>query len=377
MKKRFVSVALVCVLALVSLCAEGYPILPDTLGVRNVILFIGDGMGIAQTTVARVVRYEADGRLWMERMPVVGLVNTHSADDLITDSAGGATALATGYKTRRKMIGVLPDGREARTILEACRDRGMATGIVVLSSVTDATPAGFTAHTLCRDNEEEIASDIIEGHFNVVLGGGKQFFLPVGKGKGKRRDGRDLIAEGEQGGYTFIQTKDALISFQGDYVLGLFAWDDFKGDVNEPSLCEMTLKALEVLSRDEDGFFLMVEGSGIDWACHRNNTQKMVEEVLSFDDAVKVGLDFAAQDSHTLVIVVADHECGGMAIEGGALDGRDLDIDWATRRHTGVPIAMYVFGPGAIYFTGVHDNTDIPKIIAELLGLEDFPQLRR
>ena len=144
----------------------------------------------------------------------------------------------------------------------------------------------------------------------------------------------------------------------------------------EPDLAELTKKAIEILNSAPHGFFLMIEGSQIDWACHDNNAKEAVKKTLLFDEAVKAAIDFALKDKHTLVIVTADHETGGLTIKkGGDLQGRNLNLKWTTRGHTGLPVPIYAFGPAAGTFTGVYDNTEVPKKIAKLLGIKSFPQL--
>lgn len=350
------------------------PLIPD-VDVKNIVFLIGDGMGLSQVAAARIKSVGADGRLHMERMPVTGLLNTHSADKLITDSGASATALATGYKTNNRMISVSPDGRKLLTILEAAKDIGMATGLVATSTITHATPAAFASQVEERRDEDIIASQMLKNRVNVLLGGGKSFFLPQAVPGSKRRDERNLIEEAKRQGYQFVQTKEELKTAEGNYLLGLFQLGALTTNPPEPTLAELTQKAIELLSRDEDGFFVMVEGSQIDWACHDNDPEETIRQTLLFDEAVKVALDFAVKCGHTLVVVTADHECGGMGINAGTLCGKRLDIGWTSRGHTGVPVPIYAFGPGKEQFTGLHDNTDIPKIFARLLGITSFPRV--
>ena len=354
-----------------------YPLFPPNSQVKNVVFLIGDGMGLAQVAAARIKTVGADGRLHIERMPIIGLVNTHSANSLITDSAAGATALATGYKTNNGMVSVSPDGKKLYTILEACRDRGMATGLVATSTITHATPAAFAAHVRSRGDQSTIALQLLENRVNVLLGGGKMFFLPQSQPGSKRKDERDLIVEAKKIGYTFVETREQLLKITNiKYLLGLFQVGALTTtSPKEPSLAEMTQKAIELLSQNRKGFFLMVEGSQIDWACHANDPDNTIRQTVLFDEAVKAALDFALKDKRTLVVVTADHECGGMAINGGSLDGKNLNIGWTTKGHTGVPVPIYAFGPKAEQFTGLHDNTDIPRILARLLDIDNFPKM--
>lgn len=342
--------------------------------VKNVIFFIGDGMGLAQIAAARIDTLGAKEYLNLERLPVTGLVNTYSADKLITDSAAAATALSTGYKTDNGMIGELPDGRKLYTILEAARDRGMKIGLVATSTITHATPAGFAAHVKSRSSEDLIAVQLLNNRVNVLFGGGKKFFIPQSKSLSGRKDELNLLEKAKEMGYKFIETKEELKSVKGNYVLGLFENSYLDTSSLEPSLAEMTAKAIELLSDDPDGFFLMVEGSQIDWGGHRNSPIYMIRQLVLFDEAVKAGMDYALKDKKTLVLVTADHETGGLTINGGTLDGKKLELSWSTFNHTGVPVPLFAFGPAALKFTGLQDNTEIPRKIGRLIGLSNFPQ---
>jgi len=352
-----------------------YPLLSPDSQVENIIFLIGDGMGLSQIASARIFTYGAEGRLNIEKMPVTGFINTHSNNDLITESGAAGTALATGYKTNNGMISVSPDGKKLRTILEACRDIGMSSGLVVTCAITHATPAVFASHVMSRNDEATIASQLLENKVNVMLGGGRMFFLPESEPGSKRHDERNLIADARKNGYLYIQTKEELEDSRGNYILGLFQLGHLTTIPPEPNLAEMTDKAIELLSENKKGFFLMVEGSQIDWACHDNDTDNTIRQTLLFDEAVKVALDFALENKHTLVLVTADHECGGMGINGGSLDGKELNIGWTTKGHSGVPVPVYAFGPQAERFTGLYDNTKIPRIFAEILGIESFPKM--
>ncbi len=349
------------------------PLLPNRQ-IRNIILFVGDGMGITQITSARIYAVGPDGRLTMDRFPITALVTTHSADQLVTDSAAGATAMATGVKTRNGMVGMSADSTAYLTILEAAQALDKATGLVATSSITHATPACFAAHVPNRKMEPEIALQLIQRRVNVLLGGGKKFFLPAGRKGGAREDNLDLLAMARERGYTVAETREEMEKAQGDFLLGIFAEEGLTTRRPEPTLAEMTQKALEILRNDMEGFFLMVEGSQIDWGSHQNDTDKTIRQLLLFDEAIKVAVDFAIKDLHTLIVITADHETGGMALEGGTLRGKNLDIDWTTHYHTGQSVPLFAFGPHALSFSGVMDNTDIPKRFAALWGFTDFPR---
>lgn len=343
--------------------------------VKNIILMIGDGMSFAHIDSARIKACGARGRLNMERMPVTGLVKTHSHSHLATDSAAAGTAFATGTKTYNGAISMNPDKKPLLTILEACKDLGKATGLVVTCSITHATPAAFASHVPSRRDQNGIASQLLKNKVNVLLGGGRQFFLPKSEEGSKRNDDRNLFSEAQKAGYLIVDNKDELDRASGNHVLGLFEMEDMKTIAPEPTLAEMTLKALEILSENKKGFLLMVEGSQIDWGAHDNDTGYTNRQVLLFDEAVYVALDFALRNKDTLVVVTADHETGGMSIVDGSLTGEELEIDWATKHHTALQVPLFAFGPRASLFTGVMDNTQVPIKFAEILKIGEFPAI--
>jgi alkaline phosphatase len=341
---------------------------------KNIIFLIGDGMGLSQVNAARMKAAGADGMLYLEHMPVIGLVRTHSFDHFITDSAASGTALATGQKTANGVVSQGPQGAKYKTILEVAQSMGKSTGLAVTSKMTHATPAVFGAHVAQRGQETEIAEQFIENRIDVLLGGGRQFFLPAGVPGSIRTDKRNLVKEAAEAGYACVDNKDALMKVERGKVLGLFQMEALNTVDPEPSLAEMTGKAIELLSKDKDGFFLMVEGSQIDWAGHANNIDYNIRQTLLFDLAVKEALEFAQKHKDTLVIVTADHECGGLMVTGGEMDGSQIETNWAVTGHTPLQVPLYAYGPGALNFAGVYDNTDIPKQMAELWKVKNFPR---
>jgi alkaline phosphatase len=345
---------------------------PNPTDVKNVILMIGDGMGYNQVAMARLVAAGQDGKLYMERMGVKGNLATHSASSSVTDSAAAGTALSSGIKTKNGMIGMTADGTAYQTILEAARDKGMATGIAVTCCVTHATPAAFYARAKSRSSELAISPQIFD-KVDVILGGGRHFFLPK-ESDGKRTDGVDLIQQALDSGYTYVHDAAGLKAARGPRVLGLFQMDALKTVAPEPDLAGLTAKAISTLNAAPNGFFLMVEGSQIDWACHGNNARESIRQTLLFDQAVKTAVDFALKDRRTLVLVTADHETGGLTVNGWDPKTRLLDVEWSTKGHTGVPVPLYALGPRAELFQGEIDNTDVPKRIAAVLGIADFPK---
>jgi alkaline phosphatase len=411
----------------------------------NVILMIADGCGPASVGLGRQVSgapLALDGIL-------VGTVATGAANSRVTDSAAGATAMASGVKTANRMIGVDPTGRRVVTVLERARERGLATGLVAKSTITDATPAAFAAHVHHRASEDSIAVQQIDLGVDLMLGGGRRWFLPV-SGGGARKDSLDVIARARQRGYAYVTTPAELTAARATPLLGLFADDDMsytldRDPVTEPSLPEMAHKALELLASRKRGFFLMIEGSRIDHAGHSNDPAAHARELMEYDAMVRQVIDFARRDGRTLVVSTADHETGGLSLgrriggrniyelrpealrgvtaslprmvdsiragvapesvvaryTGSPLDREEQGIleaalakddpaagpgavmaalseivsrrallEWGTGGHTAVDVGLYAFGPGSERFRGAHDNTDIARLLADLMGVK-------
>jgi alkaline phosphatase len=332
---------------------------------KNIILFIGDGMGVSQLTAAKYVK----GELEMERLPIGGLATTHCSDRFVTDSAAGGTALATGQKTSYHTVSQTPDGKPLKTALEIAEEKGKATGLVCTSAITHATPASFSAHVAKRSMQPEIAEQIAAKEIEVLFGGGLGFFLPQSEKGSLRKDDKDVRASLEKW-VPVIMTKEEFNDLETpERIAGLFAPNGLpKVSGNRIPLEAMTRKAIEILSKDKQGFFLMVEGSQIDWACHAHDTDHIFAEMLDFDAAIGAGLDFAEQDGDTLVIVTADHETGGFSVLGGSVAGNAVtNTAFATGGHSAVMVPVLAYGPGEDSFGGMQDNTDIGKQIIEYL----------
>jgi len=349
---------------------------PRAAAPRNVILLIGDGMGFAQTTLARIALGDANAALEMDGMRFAAFVKTHPADvgdarGILTDSAAAATALATGHKTKNGMLAVLPDGRPVQTILEGAQAKGKRVGLVTTVTITHATPAGFGAHVGSRGDEAEIAAQYLARKIDVLMGGGEAFFIPQSAEGSKRKDSRDLIAEARAAGYGVVRTRDEMMADRSDRLLGLFNKGYLTVAPPEPSVAEMTEKALAVLGRSPKGFFLMAEGGQIDSACHGNDGPKAVKQTLDFDAAVGVALAFARKRGDTLVIVTADHETGGLSIVSPPSgSSAPYAMAWGTKGHSATVVPLLADGPGADRFSGVLDNTDVAKRIAALWSLK-------
>ncbi|PWD99806.1 alkaline phosphatase [Marinilabilia rubra] len=326
---------------------------------KNIILMIGDGMGTAQLFAAKTAN---GGELYITNMPWSGFSTTNSADNYITDSAAGGTAIATGEKTYNGAIGVDVDKKPLKTILEISEEHGKATGLVSSSAITHATPASFIAHNESRHNYEAIAADFLKTDIDIFIGGGKSFFE-------SREDGRNLLNELKAKDYQIFDSVDEA-SETDEAPMAILTAEKHNPAYPERGevVPEGTEKAVKVLSENEEGFFLMVEGSQIDWGGHENNTAYIVQDALDFDRAVGRALKFAAKDGETLVIVTADHETGGMSIDNGDFEKGEITAKYTTGGHTGIMVPVFAFGPGAEEFSGVMDNTDIFKKMFELFG---------
>lgn len=342
----------------------------------NIILFIADGAGTAYWTAAKF----AQDSLAIATMPVVGLVDTRSADSRVTDSAAGATVYATGQRTYNAAIGVGMRCRELwradsvavmrnpaacdplETVLQVAQRRGMATGLVATSTVTHATPASFASHVPHRRMEPEIATQLAAANLDVLLGGGRGFF-----DGSLRSDGQDLY-QGMCQRATCITALEELRSYRPDDrpLVGLFAEEHLpaapeRGDF----LPEMTRVALEKLALNRRGFFVMIEPSQPDWRGHDNEPiEAVIAETVDADRAIGVALDFARRDGRTLVLVTADHETGGFSIV--ERQGQ-LQALYGTTGHTGEMVPLFAFGPGAERFGGIKENYEIGRLLLEIV----------
>lgn len=333
---------------------------------KNVILFIGDGMGTAQVYSALTAN---GGDLYLAHMPVCGFSVTESADSYVTDSAAGGTALSCGKRTRNGMLAMTPDSVPMPTILERAKtELDKLTGLVATSSITHATPAAFISHVPDRGQYEDIALSFLNEKCDVFVGGGRKFF-------NDRSDKRDLYAELRKKGFRLYNDLQAA-SNDNKPKIGILLTPEHTTDarLRKPTLEQMTDKALAVLKSAKKGFFLMVEGSQIDWGGHQNDTRKIVHETLDMDAALGAALRFAAQDGQTLVVVTADHETGGFTIIGGDSKARNVKGAFTTDHHTGCMVPVFAFGPGADRFGGIMRNTDVCHKMMQLLGLQENPK---
>lgn len=347
---------------------------------KNIILMVPDGMAISNVNAARIYKFGTNKeRLYFEKLDQIGYQSTSSLKNMITDSAAAASAWACGEKFVNGEISFHKDtNRKPQTILEIAKELGKSTGLVATSSVTHATPAAFGAHVKNRREHGNIARQYVtENLVNVLLGAGKKYFLAE----------KDYIKIAENNGYRVVFTKDAMNKVEGGgRLLGLFEKKALtpvfkkkyvKSAKSEPTLAEMTKKALFLLEKNEKGFFILVEGSQIDWANHRNSLKYQIGEILAFDDAVKTVIDWINQnplrEKNTLLIVVSDHGCGGFAIKGPKKPikkpGQLVKAGWISKSHTGEDTMIWSQGPYSEHLGRAIDNTDIFHIMkAALLG---------
>lgn len=325
---------------------------------KNIILLIGDGMGVSQVFAGLTAN---KGHLFLENCKYIGFSKTQSADAYITDSAAGGTAISSGVKTYNGAIGVDVNRNPVKTILEEASENGLATGLVSTSAITHATPASFIAHQAGRGSYEDIAADFLKTDIDVFIGGGLNHFT-------KRVDGRNLLEELKQKDYQVETDLKKIKKIKNGKLAGLTA-DIHNGRMNERGdmLPVATETALDILDNNKKGFFLMIEGSQIDWGGHAKSTIYVVEDMLDFDQVIGQALEFAAKDKKTLVLVTADHETGGMALTGGSMKDGIVKAAFPTNEHTSVMVPVFAYGPGAEEFIGIMENTDIHTKMKKLL----------
>ena len=327
---------------------------------KNIILIIGDGTGLNQVTLSRIAIGGLDFKLAIDQMPYTGFSLTHSYNNAYTDSAAAATAWATGKKTNNKFLSVDVNKKELKTLPEILYEKGFLSGLVSTSSITHATPAAFYAHIDSRYKEEEIANQLIASSISIALGGGKEFF------DNERLKKNSLYISDKKS----LEGLDLSVSRR---VIGLFDKDGIERSPEKPTQQEMTSVALNFLKTKTNnckGFFLMSEGSQIDWAAHDKDAKKMITEFEDFDKTIRLAMEYVGKNKDTLLIITADHETGGLQIL--KQDKDYVEIQWGTGRHTGIPVGVYAYGPGASHFTGLMDNTEIYHKIISILSVDEL-----
>ena len=362
---------------------------------KNVIYLIGDGMGFGAVTSLLLSEDEPTG---FEMAPVIGLSETCSANNYVTDSAAGGTALATGTRTNNGYVGADPNGEQLTSILRKAQTYGMKTGIVVNTTLTEATPGAFYAGVTSRYKVFDIAKQFTESGVDLAIGGGLDHFI-------SRPDSLDLTATLIEKGYDVYLNWETVLKTDSDKFVGILPLYDLhrreenngtasaaegqevclaaqlaamNEDVNTTHLSEPTVylekattKALDVLSRNnKDGFFLMIESAIIDGYGHNNDSDGMIVEMKEFAGTLNKMIEYVNQHPETLLIVTADHETGGTGVYyNGHTPANEgpIKLNFSTKGHTGTVVPIFAYGAGAENFAGVMKNTDIPKKIEELI----------
>lgn len=333
----------------------------------NIILLIGDGMGLTQISAAM---YSNNNRLALAKFPVIGFHKSHAANELITDSAAGGTAIACGIKTNNGNIGTDENGLPTLSILEELDSMNFSTGMIVTSTIVHATPAAFAAHRARREMYEEIALDYLNANVDLLIGGGRQYF------QNREMDDRDLINEFENKGYVVMDqlyTTMNKIKWPLDKNLLYFTADKQPLTVSggRDYLSFAVRQGVQYLEQKSNkGFFLLVEGSQIDWMNHANDGRGVVMETLDFDRAIWEAIQYANKKGNTLVLVTADHESGGMSIEADSRMNK-LKYGFTTNGHTAAMIPVFAYGPGSSLFRGIYENTSIYHKMRAVLGLKE------
>ena len=379
--------------AFIETLPEGKPLLQKAIipiknKPKNIILLISDGMSLTQVSTYRLLKGGPNERIAVDKFPVSGIVLTHSENAIVTDSASSATAFSTGRKTNNGALGLDEDNKILENFTEIIDRYGYVSSLISTSEITHATPAAYASHVDLRWKTDEISLQMMESNVMTILGGGRHFFLPEDLG-GKRSDGLNLLEQMESS-RTVMTEKKELDSF--DYsnlgkVVGLFADEALRdkekpeNHVFEPSSSEMLNFAINRSEKFNEngckGFFIMLEGSQVDWAGHANDLDYLKREMQDFDEAVELALDYATHNPDTLVIATADHETGGLLIESSSpTDYTAPEVKFSFNTgigygsHTGVPVPVYAYGPGSENFTGTLDNTDIFYAMLEAVKMD-------
>ena len=356
MKMKFIPVLIAALLA-VACCT------PKAPTPKNIILIVGDGMGVAQV-YSSVVAEKGDSSAFL-RFPFSGFSRTYSLNKYRTDSSAGGTALTTGHKVDNYHVNWAPDSTRYRTIFDDAIAAGKSTGFVVTSDAMDATPASTYGHVPYRKMYDTLSLQLAQCAHSVMIGGGAKYFRPE-----NRKDGLSPLDTLASRGYDLIYSFDSMLAYTGERMVALLYDGDplpepERGDVLRPA----SLKALQLLSRNPKGFALMIEGSQIDWACHNNDSAYLRAELADFELMLHAVLDWAEQDGQTLVVVTADHETGGLSLPDGDIEQglNTFRFHWGS--HTGCMVPVFAFGPGADRFSGIQQNTDIPNKIRTLMSI--------
>ena len=328
--------------------------------VRNVILMIGDGMGLEQVSCAWVLNH---GKLNLDRFPAIGLSRTWCTNELITDSGAGGTALAAGVKTGYSHVGTAADSTDLASVLVKAKELGKKTGVAVTCHFADATPCDFCCHNEYRYNQDDLIADYVNCGVDYLSGGGLDWFTT------KRKDNRDITREMAAAGYTVALTEAELMAAELP-VIGILSPDNLPVAMERGDLYRRTVaRGLDILSREsgDKGFVMMLEGSCIDDWLHGNDIEKAMEELLDFDRTIGDVLQWAAADGHTLVVVTADHNTGSLTLQDGNLEEGRIGVAFGSESHNGIAVPVYAWGPGSDQFSGIRENAEWGQLIASFV----------
>lgn len=348
---------------------------PKQSKVKNIIYMIGDGMGLTHVSMLELENKYAPTSF--DRADNIALTRTYSANNRVTDSAASGTALATGYKTNNGTLGQLPDGTAIESIIAKAEKKNYATGLIATYAIQHATPAAFYAHVKSRGDYSNITKQFMESNIDIAFGGGIKHFEDVFKKMGKNH-----IEELEAKGYKVCKDWNEVAAQTEGQVLGLLSDDNMPAiEKRQPNfLADATGKALEILTNNvkrekRDGFVLMVEGSQIDGRSHGRDVAGILGEMRDFDKAVKVAMDYADEHPGTLVVVVADHETGGLSIPSSKTDftlpESGIGYNFGTSSHTAALIPVYLYGAGAEQINGIMENTELSWKLQRLIGVAE------
>lgn len=323
----------------------------------NIILMIGDGMGLTQISSGM---YANNNQTILEQFPFIGLSKTHATNKLVTDSAASGTAMATGVKTYNGVVGIDSENVSQKSILEICKEKGYTAGLIATSSIVHATPASFYANVNSRRQYEDIALQLSEHNIDLFVGGGSKYF-------NQRKDGRNLIKE--MSTYQFVNSLKEFKKSSAQKI-GFLTHESEPPSLmlgRKPALNQITKLSLEKMNAAGKPFFMMVESSQIDWGGHANELKYVVSEFIEFDEAIKEVLEFAKADGNTLVIVTADHETGGLSLLDGNLKKGKVEGKFGTTSHSATMVPVFSFGPKAELFSGIYENTALFDKMLEIV----------
>ena len=318
---------------------------------KNIILIIGDGMGVPQITAGM---YKLKNQTALENFPIIGLSKTHSSNALVTDSAAAGTAIACGEKTANGTVGISMRNQKLTSILELSKQKGYKTGIIATSTIVHATPAAFYANVLSRNQYEDIALQLSNSDVDYFIGGGRKFFI-------NRKDKRNLLKE--MTSYDIVNSIKKFDESKSDKI-GYFTSSEDPYPIRNgriPNLSAAVEKMLPKLSNNDNPYFLLIEASQIDWGGHKNDIDYVLSEFIDMDKAINKVIEFTKNDKNTIVIVTGDHETGGLAITSGRRRNFQIKTEFSTIGHSAVMIPVFAKGAHSEIFSGIYDNTEIFK----------------